>query len=48
MGALPLDLLDTFVAVAREGNLTRAAKARHLTVSALSHRMRQLEDRMGR
>jgi LysR family glycine cleavage system transcriptional activator len=45
--ALPLDLLDTFVAVAREGNLTRAAKARHLTVSALSHRLRQLEERIG-
>lgn len=43
----PLDLLDTFVAVAREGNLTRAAKARHLTVSALSHRLRQLEERLG-
>ncbi|HET9693345.1 MAG TPA: LysR substrate-binding domain-containing protein [Steroidobacteraceae bacterium] len=47
MNALPLDLLDTFVAVAREGNLTRAAKARHLTVSALSHRLRQLEERLG-
>ena len=47
MSALPLDLLDTFVAVAREGNLTRAAKARHLTVSALSHRLRQLEERIG-
>jgi LysR family glycine cleavage system transcriptional activator len=44
---VPLDLLDTFVAVAREGNLTRAAKARHLTVSALSHRLRQLEERIG-
>ena len=43
----PLDLLDTFVAVAREGNLTRAARARHLTVSALSHRLRQLEERLG-
>lgn len=43
----PLDLLDTFVAVAREGNLTRVARTRHLTVSALSHRLRQLEDRLG-
>ena len=47
MSSLPLDLLETFVAVAREGNLTRAAKARHLTVSALSHRLRQLEQRIG-
>jgi LysR family glycine cleavage system transcriptional activator len=43
----PLDLLDTFVAVAREGNLTRVARSRHLTVSALSHRLRQLEERLG-
>ena len=43
----PLDLLDTFVAVAREGNLTRAAKARHLTVSALSHRLRRMEAELG-
>jgi LysR family glycine cleavage system transcriptional activator len=43
----PLDLLETFVAVAREGNFTRTAKARHLTVSALSHRLRQLEARLG-
>src|SRR5512134_1192880 len=47
MGAPPLDLLDTFVAVVRVGNLTRAAEGRHLTVSALSHRLRQLEDRLG-
>ena len=47
MSALPLDLLETFVAVAREGNLTRAARTRHLSVSALSHRLRQLEERLG-
>ncbi|HEX7375253.1 MAG TPA: LysR substrate-binding domain-containing protein [Steroidobacteraceae bacterium] len=47
MSPLPLDLLDTFVAVVRAGNLTRAAQARHLTVSALSHRLRQLEGRLG-
>jgi LysR family glycine cleavage system transcriptional activator len=47
VSAPPLDLLDTFVAVVRAGNLTRAAAARHLTVSALSHRLRQLEERVG-
>jgi LysR family glycine cleavage system transcriptional activator len=47
VGAPPLDLLDTFVAVVRAGNLTRAAEARHLSVSALSHRLRQLEERLG-
>ena len=47
MSDAPLDLLQTFVAVAREGNLTRTAKSRHLTVSALSHRLRQLEERLG-
>jgi LysR family glycine cleavage system transcriptional activator len=44
---IPLDLLDTFVAVARVGSLTRAAAARHLTISALSHRLRQLEEQLG-
>ena len=47
MSAPPIDLLDTFVAVVRAGNLTRAAEGRHLTVSALSHRLRQLEERLG-
>lgn len=46
MRGASLDLLDVFVAVARAGNLTRAAEAMHVTVSALSHRMRQLEDRL--
>lgn len=47
MSRVSLDLLDAFAAVARSGNLTRAAGTMHVTVSALSHRMRQLEDRLG-
>lgn len=47
MKRVQLDLLETFVAVARAGNLTRASEAMHVTVSALSHRMRQLEERLG-
>ncbi len=41
----PLDQIDAFVIAARLGNLTRAAEAMHLTVSALSHRMRRLDAR---
>lgn len=41
-------LLQTFVAVARSGNLTRAAERLHLTVSALSHQIRALEQRLDR
>lgn len=41
-------LLQAFLAAARAGNFSRAAAAQHLTVSALSHRMRQLEQRLGR
>jgi LysR family glycine cleavage system transcriptional activator len=47
MSRPPLDQLDAFVIAARLGNLTRAAEAMHLTVSALSHRMRLLEERVG-
>lgn len=47
MGRPPLDQIDAFVIAARLGNLTRAAEAMHLTVSALSHRMRLLEQRTG-
>lgn len=47
MSRAPLGLLDAFVEVARTGNLTRAAESMHVTVSALSHRMRQLEERLG-
>lgn len=48
MGKLPLGLLQQFVLVAREGNLSRAAAQANLTVSALSHQVRQLEERLGR
>lgn len=48
MGKLPLSLLQQFVLVARLGNLSRAAAQANLTVSALSHQMRQLEQRMER
>lgn len=47
MSRLPLDQIDAFVTAARMKNLTRAAEAMHLTVSALSHRMRLLEERIG-
>lgn len=47
MSRPPLEQLESFVIAARLGNLTRAAESMHLTVSALSHRMRLLEERMG-
>lgn len=37
-----------FAAAARSGSLTRAAEAQNLTVSALSHQIRGLEERLGR
>jgi len=43
----PLHALQGFVAAARLGNLSRAAESLHLTVSALSHQMRGLEERLG-
>ena len=48
MGRPPLGLLQQFVLVARLGNLSRAAAQANLTVSALSHQMRQLEERLER
>lgn len=42
-----LNSLQTFVAAARAENLTHAAERLHLTVSALSHQVRQLEERIG-
>ncbi|HUA79246.1 MAG TPA: LysR substrate-binding domain-containing protein [Dyella sp.] len=48
MSRVPLGLLHQFVQVARLGNLSRAAEQANLTVSALSHQMRQLEERLER
>jgi LysR family glycine cleavage system transcriptional activator len=48
MQRLPLHTLLGFAAAARSGNLTRAAESLHLTVSALSHQIRALEERLGR
>lgn len=47
MARLPLEQLEAFVCAARLGNLTRAAESMNLTVSALSYRMRLLEERVG-
>lgn len=47
MTRTPLNPLQTFVAAAQARNLTRAAARLHLTVSALSHQMRVLEERVG-
>ncbi|HJT97614.1 MAG TPA: LysR substrate-binding domain-containing protein, partial [Rhodanobacteraceae bacterium] len=43
----PLNALQVFVNAARAKNLTRAAERLHLTVSALSHQVRALEERLG-
>lgn len=48
MGRVPLALLQQFVLVARQGSLSRAAEQANLTVSALSHQIRQLEERLQR
>jgi len=48
MSQPPLGLLQQFVRVARLGNLSRAAAQANLTVSALSHQMKQLESRLER
>lgn len=47
MSRPPLHALQGFVAAARSGNLSRAAESLHLTVSALSHQIKALEDRLG-
>ena len=47
MSRSPLNPLQTFVVAARARNLTRAAEQLHLTVSALSHQVRLLEERVG-
>jgi LysR family glycine cleavage system transcriptional activator len=48
MSKAPLQALQSFVAAARLKNLSRAASALNVTVSALSHQMRALEERYGR
>ena len=47
MSRPPLHALQGFVAAARSGNLSRAAESLTLTVSALSHQIRGLEERLG-
>lgn len=47
MSRPPLHALQGFIAAARLGNLSRAAESLNLTVSALSHQMRSLEERLG-
>jgi LysR family glycine cleavage system transcriptional activator len=47
MSRPPLHALQGFVNAARSGNLSRAAETVHLTVSALSHQIRGLEERLG-
>lgn len=48
MSRVPMQALQGFVAAARAKNLSRAAERLNLTVSALSHQMRGLEERVGR
>lgn len=47
MSKVPLHALPGFVAAARARNLSRAAASLHVTVSALSHQMRGLEELLG-
>ncbi len=47
MSKAPLHVLPGFVAAARMLNLSRAAASLHVTVSALSHQMRGLEELLG-
>jgi len=46
MERVPLNALQVFVTAARAQNMTRAAERLHLTVSALSHQVRLLEQRL--
>lgn len=48
MSRAPLAALQAFAMAAQAGNLTRAAERLNVTVSALSHQMRALEERLGR
>lgn len=46
MSRLPLQPVQGFITAARAGNLSRAAESLNLTVSALSHQIRALEERL--
>lgn len=46
MSRLPLQPVQGFLAAARAGNFSRAAETLSLTVSALSHQIRALEERL--
>lgn len=46
MARLPLQPLQGFVVAARRGNFSRAAESLNLTVSALSHQIHALEERL--
>jgi len=48
MPKIPSELIDTLSAVAREGTFDAAARALHLTPSAVSQRIKALEQRVGR
>ena len=48
MSRAPLHALQGFLLAAKTGNLSRAAESLHVTVSALSHQIRALEERLGR
>ncbi len=48
MAKPPLHALPGFIAAARHGNLSRAAESMYLTVSALSHQIKALEERLNR
>lgn len=47
MSRVPLQPLQGFLSAARLRNLSRAAESLNLTVSALSHQIRALEERLG-
>ena len=47
MARIPINFLPTFVAVAQRGTLRAAAQALHLTHSAVSQQIGELESRIG-
>lgn len=47
LGAMDLDLLDTFVAVLQSGGFAKAAARRHITQSTVSQQMKRLAEQAG-